>query len=163
MHGYSIVRGQVPGALQRIVALHDSYYGEHWGFGRAFTEKNLFELSAFLDWFDADRDALWTVHARGSIEGSIAIDGSRAATDGAELRWFLVSDALRGRGAGARLLDAALGFCHDRGYGRVGLWTFKGLDRARQLYDAAGFELTEQRRGNRWGTRVLEQRLELDL
>jgi GNAT superfamily N-acetyltransferase len=94
----------------------------------------------------------------------VAVNGSCASIDGtAELRWLLVSDLLRGHGAGSRLLDAALGFCRDRGFKSVHLWTFAGLDQARKLYDSAGFLLVEQHPGRRWGTEVLEQRLELDL
>ncbi len=160
MGGYAIVRSPVPEALNRIVDMHDSYYGSHWGFGPAFTRKNLAELSEFLDRFNPGRDGLWTAQVDGRIEGSVAIDGSQAI---AELRWFLVSDSLRGRGAGSQLLDLALTFCRNSGFSTVRLWTFAGLDQARWLYDRAGFVLQEQRLGTRWGTEVLEQRLELDL
>lgn len=163
MGHYEIVQGPVSEALQRIVDMHDSYYGSAWGFGPSFTAKNVAELSAFLAGFDPARDGLWTARVDGCIEGSAAIDGSKAAAVGAELRWFMVSDALRGQGAGAQLLDRALTFCRDHGFGRVCLWTFAGLDDARRLYDRAGFVLTEERTGTRWGTEVLEQRLELDL
>lgn len=163
MEAYSIVRGPVPGALTGIVDMHDSYYGSRWGFGPLFTQKNVAELSVFLGRFDPDHDGLWTAQADGRIEGSLAVDGSQARAEGAELRWFLVSDALRGRGAGSRLLDGALTFCRDRAFSGVYLWTFAGLDNARRLYDTAGFTLTGQRLGTRWGTEVLEQKLELDL
>lgn len=163
MAGYTIASGPAPGALRRIVQMHDGYYGPGWGFGPAFTRKNIAELTGFLGGFDEGRDGLWTASVSGRVEGSIAIDGSRAADGMAALRWFLVSDVLRGQGAGSRLLEQALGFCRGRGFDSVYLWTFAGLDRARQLYDAAGFVLTDQRLGTRWGTEVLEQRLELIL
>lgn len=98
--GYAIVRGPVPEALDRIVDMHDSYYGSRWGFGPAFTQKNMTELSEFLGRFDPDCDGLWTARVDGPIEGSVAIDGSQASVGVAELRWFLVSDALRGQGPG---------------------------------------------------------------
>lgn len=163
MDDYCIVSGPVTRAQQRIVEMHDSYYGSRWGFGPAFTEKNVAELSAFLGSFDPSRDGLWTAQVGGSIEGSVAINGSQATSQGAELRWFLVSDALRGRGAGSQLLEAALTFCREHAFSKVHLWTFAGLDQARALYERAGFVLTEQHVGTRWGTEVLEQRLELDL
>ncbi len=164
MVAYSIVTGPVPGVLHRIVDMHDSYYGSRWGFDAAFTHKNVVELSDFLGGFDPGCDGLWTAHVGGTVEGSVAIDGSPTTVRGmAELRWFLVSDSLRGHGAGSRLLDAALTFCRDKAFSTVHLWTFAGLDHARRLYDDAGFVLTEQRHGTRWGTEVVEQRLELDL
>lgn len=163
MGGYAIVQGPVPEAVRRIVDMHDAYYGSRWGFGPPFTQKNVAELSQFIGRFDSARDGLWTARVDGCIEGSVAIDGSQAAAVGAELRWFLVSDALRGQGAGSQLLDRALTFCRDNAFSRVYLWTFAGLDDARRLYDSAGFVLTEQRLGRRWGSEVLEQRLELGL
>lgn len=163
MTDVSIVSGPVPGALERIVEMHDAYYGPHWGFGSAFTRKNTAELSELLGRFDPERDGLWTAQVDGRIEGSVAIDSSQAEDHGAHLRWFLVSDALRGSGAGSRLLAEALAFCRGRGIPRVYLWTFAGLDDARRLYDRAGFVLTEEHPGERWGTRVVEQRMECDL
>lgn len=162
MVDYSIVRGPVPEAMRRIVDMHDAYYGSLWGFGPAFTQKNITELTEFLGRFDPDRDGLWTAQVDGRVEGSVAIVGSRAVTEHAELRWFLVSDVLRGRGAGSRLLEVALDFCRDGAFSKVTLWTFAGLDRARRLYDCAGFVLQEEHLGSRWGTEVMEQRLELD-
>lgn len=163
MGGVAIVPGPVPEALHRIVDMHDSYYGTCWGFDSAFTQKNLTELSEFLGRFNPNCDGLWTARLDGRIEGSVVVDGSQATTGEAELRWFLVSDALRGHGAGSQLLDLALTFCRESAFSRVCLWTFAGLDHARRLYDSAGFVLTEQRLGTRWGTEVLEQRLELGL
>jgi GNAT superfamily N-acetyltransferase len=79
------------------------------------------------------------------------------------LRWFIVSDALRGRGAGNRLLSAAMDRCRSTGCRRVYLWTFEGLHAARHLYEKYGFSLIEQRKGSQWGVEVNEQCFELDL
>ncbi|MFP3710951.1 MarR family transcriptional regulator, partial [Paraburkholderia sp. SIMBA_009] len=38
------------------------------------------------------------------------------------------------------------------------LWTFKGLDAARHLYESAGFVLTQEAEGTQWGGAVVEQR-----
>ena len=79
------------------------------------------------------------------------------------MRWFIMSDALRGKGAGNQLMDAAMDFCRSRGYKRVYLWTFEGLNPARHLYEKNGFRLVEQHKGNQWGREVNEQRFELEL
>jgi len=86
-----------------------------------------------------------------------------AQSEGAHLRWFILSDALRGRGVGARLIDTALDSCRACGYEKVYLWTFEGLDAARHLYEKAGFRLVERQRGTQWGSEVTEQRFELAL
>jgi GNAT superfamily N-acetyltransferase len=69
-----------------------------------------------------------------------------------------MSDALRGRGIGNRLIDAAIEFCRKRAYPLVYLWTFEGLNPARHLYETVGFELVEQHNGRQWGKKVNEQR-----
>jgi GNAT superfamily N-acetyltransferase len=160
MPDIQIAQGYVPGSLGRVVELHGSYYHEHWGFGFFFEAKVAAELAAFLSRYDEGRDGFWTALADGRVEGSIAIDGIHAQSQGAHLRWFIVSDAWRGQGAGRRLIHAALGFCRERGYSSVYLWTFEGLNAARHLYEQAGFRLVEEHRGTQWGTEVNEQRFE---
>ncbi len=158
-----IVRGYLPGAIGRIVEMHGSYYATHWGFGAFFEARMARELGEFVDRFDPQCDGLWTAVAAGRIEGSIAIQGSRADDGGAHLRWFILDEARRGRGTGRQLLEEAVGFCRSRGRRQVTLWTFTGLDAARRLYEQAGFRLAEERRGAQWGTEVTEQRFELQL
>lgn len=159
----SIVEGWRPGALGRIVELHGSYYHRKAGFGLYFEVKVARELAAFLAGFEPGRDGLWLVLADGRVEGSVAIDGSRAPGEGAHLRWFIMSERLRGQGAGRALLGRAIGFCRERGFPGCQLWTFAGLDAAAHLYREHGFVLVEQRRAAQWGVEVDEQRYELAL
>ncbi|HOE71501.1 MAG TPA: GNAT family N-acetyltransferase [Deltaproteobacteria bacterium] len=156
-------QGYIPGSLGRITELHGDYYHRHWGFGLFFEAKVATGLAEFLGRYDGDRDGLWTVLLNGRVEGSIAIDGINARSRGAHLGWFIVSDVLRGKGVGGRLLSTAVDFCRSRGYARIHLWTFEGLDAARHLYEKAGFRLVEERIGARWGTEVNEQRFECSL
>lgn len=154
----NITRGYTPGSLGRVVELHGTFYHAHWGFGAFFEAKVAAELAAFLGRYDAARDGFWTALAAGRVEGAIAIDGIHAESRGAHLRWFIVSDAWRGKGVGHRLIDTAMDFCRGQGYRTIYLWTFEGLDAARHLYEKTGFELVEARRGMQWGTEVNEQR-----
>lgn len=156
-------RGYCAGAIGRVVELHGAYYQTHWGFGQFFEAKVASELAEFFGRYDPHRDGFWTASASGRVEGSITIDGVHAADDGAHLRWFIMSEELRGKGVGNRLLRAAVDFCRGNRYPRVYLWTFEGLHAARHLYEEAGFRLVEQRRGTQWGTEVAEQRFELRL
>lgn len=158
-----IVKGYIPGAIGRIAELHAAYYHRHAGFGLYFESKVARELSEFLHRYDERRDAIWLARSGGRLEGSIVIDGIDAATEGAHLRWFIVSDEVRGSGSGNRLIAAALDFCRERGIGSVYLWTFEGLNAARHLYEKNGFRRTRQKRGTEWGTEVTEQRFELQL
>lgn len=158
-----IVGGYIPGAIGRIVELHGEFYARRAGFGLYFESKVACELCEFLQCRDEGRDGLWLAVRDGRVEGSIAIDGTRAGAEGAHLRWFIVSEPLRGCGIGQRLLEKALGFCRAKGYEKVYLWTFGGLDAARRLYEKCGFRLTRQQRGVQWGVEVDEQRFELPL
>lgn len=156
-----IVKGFIPGALGRIVELHGTYYARHWGFGIFFEAKMAADMAELAGRYDTRRDGLWTVSSAGRVEGSIAVDGQGAPEGEAVLRWYIVSDALRGKGCGRRLLAAAVDHCRERRFSRITLWTFAGLDAARRLYEQAGFRLAEEMRGSRWGTEVTEQRFDL--
>lgn len=154
---FRIENGYVPGAIGRISALHSTYYHANWGFGLYFEAKVATELSEFLQRYDRRRDGIWLATVDGRVEGSVIIDGVHAKDQGAHLRWFIVSDELRGRGIGRRLINQAMDFCKKHGYRQIYLWTFEGLEAARHLYEDYGFRLLRQQPGVQWGCRVNEQ------
>lgn len=160
MNDLSLHAGYRPGCIGRIAELHAGYYAAHAGFGVAFESRVARELADFCERLDVLRDGLWLAVRDERVEGSIAIDGRHAATEGAHLRWFIASDAIRGSGLGQRLLSTALDFCDQRGYRRIHLDTFAGLDAARHLYEKHGFRLIHQEPGTQWGRVVNEQRFE---
>lgn len=161
MPDVKIQKGYSPGSIGRVVELHGRYYHQNWSFGVFFEAKVARELSEFMARYDATRDGFWIATIDGQVEGSITIDGTDANGQGAHLRWFIISDAFRGRGVGSRLMREAVDLYRSKGYGRVYLWTFEGLHAARHLYEKTGFELVKQRKGLEWGTEVKEQRFEL--
>jgi GNAT superfamily N-acetyltransferase len=163
MSNVEIVKGYIPGSIGRVAELHGIYYHDHWDFTIFFEAKVATELSEFLGRYDKKYDGFWTALLESRVEGSITIDGIHAEKEGAHLRWFIVSDILRGRGIGNQLIKEALNFCRNKGYRRVYLWTFEGLNTARHLYEKSGFELVEEYRGKQWGIEVNEQRFELEL
>lgn len=156
-----ITSGYISGSIGRVVELHGTYYHTHWGFGPFFESKVAAEMAAFIGRYDKNQDGFWTVLLEGRIEGSIIIDGIHAKDKGAHLRWFIVSDRLRGKGAGNLLIQTAIDFCRNKRYERIYLWTFEGLHAARHLYEKYGFQLVEQQKGQQWGKVVKEQRFEL--
>ena len=161
MKDIRIEKGYVPGSIGRVAELHGTYYQQHWGFSLFFEARVATELSEFLRRYDPQQDGFWLAVRKERVEGSIAIDGCHAEDIGTHLRWFILSDAQRGQSIGNRLIDAAMGFCRDKGYKRVYLYTFEGLNAARHLYEKAGFVLVDQKRGTQWGKEVNEQRFEL--
>ena len=155
----TISKGYAPGCIGRIAQLHAAYYSKTNGFGVEFEAKVASELSQFCMTSSPSRDGIWLARSP-EIEGSVIIDGSHAEQDGAHLRWFITSDALRGQGAGRQLLENAMAFSDACGYKRVYLWTFEGLGAARHLYETYGFKLVHESSGKRWGAKVNEQRFE---
>ncbi|WP_126976779.1 GNAT family N-acetyltransferase [Frigidibacter oleivorans] len=152
----AIVEGIGPGVIGRVTEMHGRHYAAAAGFDHGFEALVARELAGFC----ADpppRSAIWTARSGGAILGSVAIDGHRWPGP-AHLRWFIVDPALRGQGAGRRLLRAAVDFCDAAGFSGIELWTFAGLDAARHLYEAEGFACVEKRPGDRWGREVMEQR-----
>ena len=158
-----ITTGYLPGLVGRVTWLHAVYYAEHWDFGAYFETRVATEICEFVKRYDENRDCTWSALVDGQIEASITIDAREAADRGAHLRWFIASDRIRGRGIGARLMDLTMDFCRRKGYPGVYLDTFKGLEPARYLYEAAGFRLVASKSGEQWGSRVEEQRYEVDL
>ena len=158
---FSIISGYIPGAIGRIAELHGTYYHKHWNFGLYFEAKVATELSEFLKRYNVDRDGIWIVTMNGRIEGSVIIDGIHAETEGAHLRWFIMSDTLRGKEVGKILINKAVDFCRSKHYKTTYLWTFEGLDAARYLYEESGFKCIKQQSGVQWGVAVNEQYFEL--
>lgn len=149
--------GYLPGCIGRVAQMHADYYSAATGFGVEFEAKVATELAKFCRGYREGRDGLWLAVDGKSVEGSIVIDGSHHAEQGAHLRWFIASDQARGSGIGTLLLRSALAFCAERSYRRVFLWTFDELAAARHLYEKHGFRLARTQRGTQWGREVNEQ------
>ncbi|MGC8605634.1 MAG: GNAT family N-acetyltransferase, partial [Desulfomonilaceae bacterium] len=115
----------------------------------------------FMGSFNPRISGFWTARMGNSFVGSIAIDGETFHTDGARLRWFIVQPDHSGKNLGKQLLAAAMEFCSSAGHNKVFLWTFRGLQCARSLYERIGFRLVEEREVAQWGGIIFEQKFEL--
>ncbi|CAO3404370.1 GNAT family N-acetyltransferase [Azospirillum palustre] len=158
--------GYRPGLIGRAVDMHVQFYARAHGFGAVFESRVAAGLADFLPRLDRPCNAVWTALDGDRIVGTVAIDGEDLSGDApgagsapriAHLRWFIVEDGRRGGGLGRRLLDEALAFADRTGFAETRLWTFRGLDAARRLYEAAGFVLADESPGSQWGTEVTEQ------
>ena len=153
-----IIAGYVPGVIGWIAGMHGRTYVEPYGFGRYFEAKVAREVAEFSERLERPMNGLWLARLDGSIAGTVAIDGEKLGTGTAHLRWFVVDAAARGLGIGRKLLAEAVGCCDRQGFAAIDLWTLRGLDAARRLYEDFGFTLVEEFEGDQWGTRVTEQR-----
>jgi GNAT superfamily N-acetyltransferase len=157
------IRGYYPGVVGKITELHAVYYHENWGFDVSFETQVGGELSEFVRRFDGNRDGLWVALKNGDFAGAIAIDGINAFDDGARLRWFIVDPRYQRCGIGKTLIMRAMEFCRQKGFPKVYLWTFKGLEDARRLYEAGDFRLCEASPVAQWGQNITEQKYEITL
>lgn len=155
--GPSISQGYRPGVIGEIVALHAETYSDWAGFGSAFEGKVAAELSAFTSRLDRTGNALWHATKDQTMLGSIAIDGEDLGDGRAHLRWFIVAPSTRGIGLGRELLGLALDFVDRHEFRETQLWTLKGLEAARSLYQRSGFKLQSEYEGDQWGKRIVEQ------
>ncbi|BCP51425.1 MarR family transcriptional regulator [Kaistia sp. 32K] len=152
-----IVAGYRPGWIGRVAEMHAAFYSRHAGFGQFFESAVAAGAAEFSGRLDHKRNRIWSAVRNERIVGSIAIDGEDLGNDQAHLRWFILDDGCRGGGVGRRLLGEALAFCDQTGFAATQLWTFRGLDAARRLYEAHGFELIKEAPGTQWGSEVIEQ------
>lgn len=162
MHDIEI-RGYYPGVVGKITELHAVYYHEHWGFDVTFETQVGGELSEFVRHFDGNKDGLWVAVKNDGFAGAIAIDGANAFGEGARLRWFIVDPQYQDCGIGKNLIAQAIAFCKQKDFPKVYLWTFKGLEAARRLYETAGFKLCDESQIVQWGQTIKEQKYELQL
>lgn len=149
--------GYAPSVIGRIIEMLHLHMHRHFGFGASFESRIAGDIAEFVSRLESPANEIWRAETDAGIVGSISIDGEDLGDGRAHLRWFIVDSRLRGAGAGAALLSAALDFCDRCGYRETRLWTVKGLDAARNLYLKYGFELSHEYDGDQWGKRMLEQ------
>lgn len=150
-------QGYCTGLIASVVGLHASYYATNYGFGAVFERKVATEISEFMGRIKSPMNATFSALLGDAFLGSVSLDGEDLEEGVSHLRWFIVSPESQGMGIGSLLLEEATSFVDATGFERTRLWTFKGLDAARHLYEKHGFQLARENRGKQWGTEVIEQ------
>ncbi len=169
-HGGSIsIRTDLrPGDIGQVVHLHGVVYAEEQGWDHTFDAYVAGPLAEFVK-SSSPRDRIWIVELAegaeegggkaGRIVGSVAI--VNFSESDAQLRWLLLDPGVRGLGIGRGLVEVALDFSRSAGYSSVFLWTVRGLEAATSLYESLGFEKTEEKTSEIWGSVVTEVRYDL--
>ncbi|MTI43516.1 MarR family transcriptional regulator with acetyltransferase activity [Roseibium hamelinense] len=155
---WQITEGYQTGMIGDIAAMHGRTHGAIVGTGPAFETVVAAGLSEFASRMDRPFNNSWSVVEDGRVVASISIDGEDLEGNVAHLRWFILQDRLRGKGLGRELLSRALAHVDELGFDETWLWTLKGLDPARRLYERNGFVLTDEYLGDQWGQEVWEQK-----
>jgi N-acetylglutamate synthase-like GNAT family acetyltransferase len=149
-----------PGDIGYITYLHGVVYAREYGFDHTFEAYVAGPLSEFAR-ASSTRERLWIAEHDGRIIGCIAIVA--ASPQVAQLRWFLVDPDSRGSGIGRKLMEEAIAFSKQSGYGAITLWTVSALTAAAHLYRSFGFRKVQEKPGTQWGVEVVEERYELKL
>ena len=159
---YILIRSNLKsGDIGYIIYLHGILYAEEYHWNRTFEAYVADGLAGFVLAYNPDGDRIWIGERDGEIVGCIAIVGASASE--AQLRWLLVHSDLRGKGLGRRLMNEAMRFCREQGYGSVFLWTTSDLKAAAHLYLSTGFHKTDEKTHEIWGQTVTEERYEMSL
>ena len=152
-----------PGDLGAVTAMQGIEYGEQYGMDVTFEADVARGIGAFGRAIAEDPDAgrMWIAEGGAHMVGSIAV--TRETESLARLRWFLVRRSARGQGIGRRLLDEALAYTRERGFGRIELETFSELTTAARMYLDAGFEMVDAEPRLHWGRQIELRHYELKL
>jgi DNA-binding MarR family transcriptional regulator/N-acetylglutamate synthase-like GNAT family acetyltransferase len=152
------LRTHGPGDIGWIVSRHGALYAEEYGWDITFEALVAKIAARFVERYDPRVERCWIAERDGERAGTVTVVRRRARI--AQLRLLLVEPSARGLGIGARLVDEALAFARSVGYRRMMLWTNAGLDAARAIYDARGFQLVAEERHHSFGHDLVGQTFE---
>lgn len=150
-------QGYRSGVIGSVAHLHATFYSQNYDFGAVFERKVATEMSEFMARIEKPMNTTFSAYLGAELLGSVSLDGEDLGVGVSHLRWFIVAPGAQGMGVGNLLLERATSFADQNAFGHTRLWTFKGLDAARHLYEKHGFVLAHEAPGIQWGEEVIEQ------
>lgn len=152
-----------PGDLGWVVMAHGEVYAREFGWDVSFEALVAGIVADYARRHDPSREAAWIAEVGSLRAGCVFCLADPELADTALLRILLVDPGARGRGVGARLVDACLEFARAAGYARMRLWTNHPLLAARHLYLERGFRLVAEEPHHSFGVNLIGQTYELAL
>jgi DNA-binding MarR family transcriptional regulator/GNAT superfamily N-acetyltransferase len=153
-----IHEGYRPGLIGAISGYHGMIHNQISGLGATFKGLVATTMAEFMPRAENKRNRTWYAEQSGKIVGGITIDGEDLGNNIAHLRWFIIDNTLQSAGLGSKLLKMTMDFCDAENFDEVHLWTYKGLDAAKKLYERHDFMLVKALTDNQWGNQVIEQK-----
>jgi GNAT superfamily N-acetyltransferase len=153
--GSVVIREPRAGDYGWVVARHGAVYAAEYGWDSSFEGLVAGVVAGYLACRDKSREAGWVAEVEGAPAGCVFCVAKDETT--AQLRILLVEPWARGLGIGRRLVDECLGFARRAGYRSITLWTNDVLTSARRIYEAAGFELIDEKRHRSFGRDLVGQ------
>jgi DNA-binding MarR family transcriptional regulator/N-acetylglutamate synthase-like GNAT family acetyltransferase len=140
---------------------HGAIYQAQFGWGTRFEGLVAELFGKFAMSHDPQCERCWIAELDGERIGCVFVVEREAKV--AQLRCLLVEPKARGKGVGAALVSECISFARSVGYERMMLWTNKGLDSARKIYESVGFELVQEEPHEDFGVPLIGQNWEMAL
>jgi DNA-binding MarR family transcriptional regulator/N-acetylglutamate synthase-like GNAT family acetyltransferase len=156
-----ILREPRSGDYGWAIERHGVIYATEFDWGPRFEGLVAELFGAFASNHDPERERCWIAELGGERVGCVFVVEREPTV--AQLRCLLVEPKARGHGVGRKLVEACLRFARDAGYARMMLWTNKGLDSARRIYESVGFALVEEQPHEDFGVPLIGQNWEMAL
>ncbi|HEY3191843.1 MAG TPA: helix-turn-helix domain-containing GNAT family N-acetyltransferase [Solirubrobacterales bacterium] len=144
-----------------VLERHAHLYADQEGWGEGFVALVAGIITEYLNDHDPEREKTWISELDGERAGAVYC--VRKSDDVAQLRLLFVESWARGLGIGSGLVDECIRFARAKGYKRMILWTNSSLHSARRIYDAVGFEQTNEEPHPAFPDGTVGQELWLDL
>jgi DNA-binding MarR family transcriptional regulator/GNAT superfamily N-acetyltransferase len=155
------IREAGPGDHGWVLERHAHLYDDELGWPPEFEALVAGIVAEYLDHPDPIAERAWVAELDGERAGAVYC--VRKAEGVAQLRLLFVEHWARGHRIGRKLVDRCIRFARRRGYERMVLWTNSSLESARRIYDAAGFEQTNEEPHPVFPEGTVGQELWLDL
>jgi DNA-binding MarR family transcriptional regulator/GNAT superfamily N-acetyltransferase len=157
----AVLREPKSGDYGWAIERHGVVYQAQFGWGLQFEGLVAELFGKFAINHDPARERCWIAELDGERVGCVFVVEREPKV--AQLRCLLVEPKARGRGVGSALVDECISFARSAGYESIMLWTQKGLDSARKIYEAAGFKLVEEQPHEDFGVPLIGQNWETAL
>jgi DNA-binding MarR family transcriptional regulator/GNAT superfamily N-acetyltransferase len=156
------LRALAPGDLGWITHRQGLLYQREYGWDRTYEGLVCELLGKFVTHFDREREDAWVAECCGAPVGSVFLMKSEVE-ETAKLRLLYVEPSVRGRGVGRTLVHTCIERARALRYRSISLWTNDVLIGARRIYQAAGFQLREERAHHSFGHDLVGQTWTLEL